>query len=66
MKDFINKWFKELMVAAVIIYAILLYVLYWTTDDLALSVIITVVILLADLAVLAYIYRDELKRRFGR
>ncbi len=52
--------------AAVIIYAILLYVLYWTTDDLALSVIITVVILLADLAVLAYIYRDELKRRFGR
>lgn len=66
MKEFISRWFKELMVAAVIIYAIILYALYWATDDLSFSIIVTLVIMLADLAVLAYIYRDEVRRKLGR
>lgn len=66
MKEFISRWFKELTVAAVIIYALILYALYWATDDLTLAVIVTVVLLLADLSALAYIYRDELRQRLGR
>ncbi len=65
MKEFISKWFKELMVVAVIIYALILYALYWATDDLTLSIIVTLAIILADLAVLAYIYRYELRQKIG-
>ena len=65
MKEFIAEWKMQLSLAAIAIYVLVWYLIYWATNDLTLSVIITVVIVIADLAVLAYIFREELQARFG-
>lgn len=65
MKEFITKWKTPLTLSAIGIYALIWYLIYWATSDVTLSIIITAVIVLGDFAVLAYIFRDELKARFG-
>ncbi len=66
MKDIISRRFKELTALAILAYAAIWALINWYTGDLLLASIATLVLVIADLAVLAYIYREELSERFRR
>ncbi len=65
MKDFISRYFPQITVFAVAVYALLWYLIYWYTDDLILASAITAVLVLLDIAVLAWLYQDEIRSRLG-
>lgn len=65
MKKFIVERKTLLSLLAIGVYALAGYLAYWLTGDLTISIIIAALIMVGDFAVLAYIFRNELKDRFG-
>lgn len=65
MKKFIVERKTLLSLLAIGVYALAGYLVYWLTGDLTISIIIAALVMVGDFAVLAYIFRNELKDRFG-
>ncbi|GEM_PF-3887843 len=65
MKDFITKYFPQLTVVAVAIYALVWYLIYWFAEDWVLASLIAAALVLLDGAVLAWLFREEIKARLG-